>query len=523
MSAPPPEANRPSAIRRFLRGDYSLAISYCAVGLMVYLAIGLLLAGVSFTMHRQPFNPYGVMAVEVAIWSAIIAGQVFQSLGVWRSAVRHRRLAAASGMIGLWGVAAQALVVLGGAALAYAFVTLGMPQLSEGWRMAFEGDPDIPPYAIRLMRGGREAEITGGFKFGLARDAARVFVHAPALEVVHLNSGGGRLGEAIELAKLIRARGLATYTSASCSSACTIAFVAGRERFLKSGARIGFHRAIFAGVERADEMRELLTAANVERSFVERAVAQPSLSIWYPTGQELAAANVAMAEVDSYRFAASGLGPSPSLGDFRAALRRLPTLAAVETADPRTFDDSAELYQQRYFEGVPDGRIADEIHARKLMPLLRARLASAPDELLIDYARLMADQFEALGARDPNACFDYATKPGSAAAAALPVELRQRSEELAGQILRTKTARQTANPAELNAAVLALSQAMVAQYGADKVRLLVDPTKVGPEEHALFCKLSSAMFRTIAKLPPTQAGTQMSGIFSAMAQATPPR
>jgi hypothetical protein len=519
MPAPLPSSNRSTFIRRFLRGAYPLAFSYCAIGLAVYLAIGLLLMAVSFVMRRHAFNPYEVLAAVIVIWGAIILGQIFQSLGVWRSAMRHRRLAAAAGGIGLWGIAAQAVVILGGAGIAYAFVTRGVPQLSESWSMAFEGDPGIPPYAIRLMRNGREAEITGGFKFGLSQDAARLFAEAPHLEVVHLNSGGGRVGEAVELAKLIKARGLVTYTSESCASACTIAFVAGREHYLRSDARIGFHRAIFAGVERTDEMRELLRAAHVEHSFIERAMAQPAQAIWYPTEQELAAADVVMAVVDSYHFAASGLGPHPTLEDFAAVLRRTPSFAAMEGADKQTFDDSAELYQQRYFEGVPDGRIVDEIRTRELGPLLRARLVSAPDDLLIDYARLMADQFEALGARDADACFDYATRSGSRASASLPAELRRRDEELSVGVLHSRTLRQPASAAELNAATLTLSQAMIERYGADKIRLLIAPAKVTPAEHAIFCELSAGMFRTIAELPPALAGAELSGIFGAMTTA----
>ncbi|SKA37748.1 hypothetical protein SAMN02745126_05950 [Enhydrobacter aerosaccus] len=507
-------------IRRFVRGEYSLAVSYCTVGLIVYLTIGVLLAGVSFLMHRQAFNPYEVVGALIAIWSAIIIGQLFQSIGVWRSASRHRRVAIAAGRVGLWGMVAQAVIILSGIGIGYAFVKQGMPQLVESWRMAFEGDPDIPAYAIRIMRDGTEAEITGGFKYGLSHDAAKIFATAPNLRIVHLNSGGGRLGEAIELAKLIRARGLATYTSASCASACTIAFVAGRERYLKSGARIGFHRAIFAGVERTNEMRGLLRAANVEYTFIERAMAQPAYSIWYPTEQELRAANVVVTSVDPYRYAASGLGAKPTLADFKSALRRGPLFAALEATDRQGFEDSAELYQRRYFEGMPDGRIADEIRLKKIGPVVRMKLVTAPDELLIDYARLMADQFAALDERDADACFDFATRSGSNAAALLPAELRQREEELSIRVLEARTSREPPTAAELNAATLSLSQAMIDRYGAEKVRLLIDPARVLPAEHALFCALSAAMFRTIADLPPAEAGTEMSSIFSAMAKTT---
>lgn len=517
MPAPPPAPLSDSFVRRFWRGDVPLAFSYWGVGLPLIFVVALLLGIVSFVMHRQAFNPYEVVGALGIVWGTIILAFLFQSVGVWRSATRHRRIAATFGKLGIWGVAAQAVIVLSAGGLAYEVGRQGVPQLVEGWRMAVEGDPDIPPFSMRLMRDGTEAEITGGFKYGLARDAALLFAKAPNLRVVHLNSGGGRLGEAIELAKLIRARGLATYTSASCSSACTIAFVAGRDRYLKGGARIGFHRAVFAGAESSNEMRALLEAAHVEPAFVERAIDQPANTIWYPTEKELAAANVIMAVVDDNRYAASGLGLQPTLDDFKAALRRVPMFSAMQEASPKAFDDTAELYERRYFEGVPDGRIADEIRTTKFAPLLRARLVSAPDDLLIDYARLMADQFDALGTRDVEACFEFATRAADdTITQMLPDELRKREIDLSEKTLRDGTHRSLASAAEVRATSLALSEALVARFGVDKVRLLVEPAKVQPAQHALYCRLSAGMFRTIADLTPLQAGIEMSSIFAAM-------
>lgn len=517
---PPPSPDQPSFLRRFWRGDLSLAVSYWGVGLAVIVAVAAVLLAISFVIRHQAFNPYEVLAALTMIWSTILLGLTVQSVGVWRSARRHIRYWQGRGRLGIWGVAAQAVVVLGLLGAAGQLVFLGGPQFIESWQMAFQDDPSISPYAVRLMRDGTEAEIAGGFKYGLSRDAARLFAQAPNLKVVHLNSGGGRLGEAMELAKLIRARGLTTYTSASCSSACTIAFTAGRDRYLRSGAKLGFHRAIFAGTESTDEMRQLLRGGNVEPRFIERAVAQPANSIWYPSEKELAAANVIMAVVDDDRYAASGLGLAPTLEDFKIALRLSPTFAALEAADAETFADAADVYQKLYHEGVPDGRIADEIRTRLVAPLLLERRQSAPDDLMVAYAHLMADQYDALGAKSAEACFAFATRASTAdAVALLPPDLRQRDAALQERTLRARTRRKPTTPEELNEAALALSKALIARYGIDNVRLLASPANVTPAQHAAFCKLSAGMFRAIADdLQPPQAGAEMSAIFSGMAK-----
>src|SRR5471030_2192509 len=109
MSDPQParsSAARPSFVSRFWRGEVSLAVSYWGVGLIVILIVAVMLSGVSFVMHRQAFDPYAVVAALVVIWGTMVVGTSFQSIGVWRSAVRHRRVAATEGKSGHWGLIA---------------------------------------------------------------------------------------------------------------------------------------------------------------------------------------------------------------------------------------------------------------------------------------------------------------------------------------------------------------------------------------------------------------------------------
>ena len=270
---------------RFWRGGYSLALS-CRVIAPLVAALALALPeGVGYLVRAHDFDPFLILAAIVVLWATVAFAQSHLTVGVWRSAAKHRR-DVTIGKRGLWGVAAQAVLVVAALDLLRVFVLTAVPELTEGTRMAFLGDPALPLYSMRLMRDGTGAEIAGGFKYGLARDAETLFASAPQLRVVDLDSAGGRLGEAIKLARLIRARGLVTCTSVACVSACTIAYAAARERHLKAGARLGFHRSVFAGSENAAEMRKPLLAAGIDPSFVERAVAQPASSIWYPTDAE---------------------------------------------------------------------------------------------------------------------------------------------------------------------------------------------------------------------------------------------
>lgn len=479
-----------------------------------------LLAAIRGLVQQQTFNPYVIMLALVAIWAVLLAAQVFQSVGVWRSAARYRRERKVEGRLGLWGLAAQLAVIVAALGAVKVAAESAVPQLREGWRMAFLNDPDTPDYTLRLMRAGTEMEIAGGFKYGLARDAERLFASAPDLKVVHLNSAGGRLGEATALAQHIRARGLDTYTSAACASACTLAFAAGRQRWLKRGAKLGFHRAIFAGTETAEEMRALLLAAGLERSFVERAVAQSATSLWFPDELELLQAKAVSGIVDPYRFAVSGLGARPTIADIEAALRKVGIFAALETADPGLFADTAGVYRQRYLDGASEGEIVDEVRSAKVSPLLVGRLATAGNDILVAYALLLADQYEALNQQDSAACYEFAARAGNARTAAmLGPALQQREIELATRALQAGSKRRPAPPESLREGYAAVHEDLVASHGPVAVRLLAEPAKVTPAQYDLFCRLSSAMFRAIARLPALQAGDVMGSIFGSMGAA----
>jgi hypothetical protein len=180
--------------------------------------------------------------------------------------------------------------------------------------MAFWNDPNIPDYAIRNMRDGKEVEVAGGFKFGLTDDFKKILRASPQISVVHLNSAGGRIGEAQSLYGVIRDNRLITYTSSRCLSACTLAFAAGRERWIHRRGKLGFHSPTFPGMKEADLreasqlQREAFVLAGFDRGFVDRALSTPNKDMWTPSIEELSRAQVVTAISDGNDFAASGFG-----------------------------------------------------------------------------------------------------------------------------------------------------------------------------------------------------------------------
>ena len=516
---PAPQTSNP--LLRFWRGGYSLAVSFWLIGLALYgLGIAAIL-GLTILIYREPYDPQVIALAIFGTWAVTVPILFVQAVGIWRSAVRSRKDRLDSRWRWLCARLAQLSVLAVIVLVAVRFGQVGIPQVEAAWRMAYEGDPEVPAYSLRVVREGTELEITGGFKYGLTLQARALAAASPNLKVVHLSSIGGRIGEALELVKLLKERHLSTYVGTSCLSACTIAFIAGENRYLKAGGKLGFHRESFAGVESSDLMRKLLLDAGIERPFVDRVAAQSAAGMWYPSLGELQAAHVVTETVDSHRFAATGLGATPTPGAFARDLHTNGIFRAFEDIDPFVFESLVEEFQRRYGAGQSEGDIQDGLTAM-IARRIRQHIATADNQVLVDYANLMADQYAAVGARDPRACFIRLTQGATAGQSVFfSQELRDRETVLQERALRSSFPR-TAVPQDLlQANYAAIFKQLSDRYSADELALFGHAEKVRPAQYATYCRLATAIFRGIAALPPMRAGDVMSAIFTSM-NATQP-
>jgi len=435
---------------RFWDGSYSLPFSYWVVSFLGNLiATGLIGVWVAIFEGAEVY-PYTLAAYVVVLWTLVVGWTVFQLVGVWRSATQYREGKRKQNKSSVWGVLAQITLILGGFNLAATCLNVVVPQLREVLQVAFENDPSIPDYTIRVMRNGTEIEIAGGFKYGLANDMEKIMLASPQIKVVHLNSLGGRLQEAKKVARIVRTKGLVTYTSSECASACSIAFAAGRDRWIRTGAKLGFHRASFAGEELGSVMLRDMLEAGYDRSFADRAIAYSADKMWYPSVSELEAAKVISGVVDNYKFAASGYGIRPGTEDFAKELRNQPLFGAIAKSEPLAFANMTNKFQKNYVDGVPEGAIQDEIRANTMIPLILSRLPRADNQIQVDYAKLIADQYDAVGSVDAKACYDYAVN-GSNVGSVIKLfgtELKQREFRLFELLLASSVAGRTSSSQE---------------------------------------------------------------------------
>lgn len=210
----------------------------------------------------------------------------------------------------LWGRAAQALVII--ATMAALIVITGAVQrigarqsyheFGKRWEAATSR-----VYDVTQVPGTTLARLVGDMQNGTTRVLEKWFIEHPNITGIILDSTGGRVYEGRGVARLVREKGLDTYTMTGCYSACTIAYIAGVKRFVVDGAKLGFHQYTYATAKNlgyldssAEQDKDLSSyrSRGIDEGFIERVFDASSSDMWFPDYDQLIASRVIDAVVD---------------------------------------------------------------------------------------------------------------------------------------------------------------------------------------------------------------------------------
>jgi hypothetical protein len=285
---PLPKPQSQNYFARHWRGELSLPKSYWLNGILGGVAVGAVIAGFGIAIARHDDAwPLSWLVALGAIWLCVLVFTTWQAVGVWRSATRYKR----SGR-SFWGGAAKTMIVIGVIQTAASFATIGAPQLAGIFEIV-TGDSEVGPHQFHILANGQMLEFSGGITFGVAREMEGFLDAMGGAKTVRLNSIGGRIREAQRMSDIIKARSLSTFVVRDCLSACTIVFLGGKERYLLSSARLGFHQPAFRGMttsaRRGTIAEEVLRLQRfgLSKAFAERANAATPSGMWYPDKDEL--------------------------------------------------------------------------------------------------------------------------------------------------------------------------------------------------------------------------------------------
>jgi hypothetical protein len=507
------------------RGQYPLWVSYWIInGVIPGAVLGLVLIAVASlkSSFRLEYEPTQIFFTIFSVWLFVAVVTVWQIVGLWRSANNRVAQRASIGKRAPWATLAKfsaILIVIQGIAV---FAMSGWPQLRETFRMAFMGDPDMPDYAFRLMRDGTEIEIRGGFKYGLTHDFSKLLKESGRIRVVHLDSIGGRIGEAEKLFKIIRDEGLTTYVSSKCASACTLAFAAGRQRYISKSAILAFHAPAFPGLdkkgleENVAEQTELFSQAGFSPDFVKRALTTPNEDLWKPTIPELLEAKAITGVSDGTQFAASGYGDTTKEGIATTLAKASSVFAAIKEHLPDDYDTMVDTFYQSYLRGDTEARSV-EIARAQLVQLLGSLRPLADDDVLADFAILTSDTFQRLRLKSAKLCYDVAldTKGVVSYREFMSEDLLKRDVALNERIIRTAVKRDPVDDSE-TAQLWPQVRKMLNGLGVANADIeLLGSEKVAPGQYEAYCKAQIALFKAIGTMPVKDAAILMRATLTA--------
>ena len=314
---------------RHWRGELSLPVSYWVNGVLANLLLMVTLFGTAYVISSIKTD-YAALLYWIVAMLLMSVACVWQSVGIWRSAGYY----ANQGGRRIWSLLARLAVILGVINLLNVYQATFIPALRESVEFA-EWLSDVD-WTIEVSDDGSEVEVRGGIKHGIAKDFEAALSANPGLEVVHVNlHQGGVIAEARRMQQMIRDRQLTTYVSGECVSACTLVFLGGTTRLLKTYGRIGFHAYSIPGIRTEDmayqnDSQDLIRLG-VDAAFAEQVFAIPKDDMWYPDVEELLEANVIHEVVEGSGFRLTGTSYDASTRQFEALDEKMATMAAAET------------------------------------------------------------------------------------------------------------------------------------------------------------------------------------------------
>ena len=271
-------------IRRFWRGEVGL-----------WSAILVYLLGLCLLLNSVQELAGGMADGLVFVLVAFCCGPVliWQGVGLIRTCSTH--LTNGGDVFLTWAGYSMLLVVIA--------MTLSQSVGSVLATRYFQPEPVVEagPVFLPLRADGRTAELSGDIDYQRRDALHRTLAEQPQVTRIVLQSNGGLVYAARNIAQIIEAQRLDTHVEGVCSSACTLVFAAGRNRTMGSNAKLGFHAygkvskfhlLSVDAEEEQDKDAAFLRRRGISEAFLAKIYAGSIDTLWQPDRQELIEAGV---------------------------------------------------------------------------------------------------------------------------------------------------------------------------------------------------------------------------------------
>lgn len=403
LAAEPGQLDSRNYFMAHWRGQLSLSKSFWLNGVGIgYLLAVLLVSGIAKLIEASDVSLRMLAGISIMIFALAALIWLWAITGILRSASKHTARGGSGLVAGLTILLAlsNVLGVLLKASSSY------VPQMKE-FAMLATGHDNMKRVGISGVAKGDVLNLRGTIGEGSMANFVEALEKNPRVKTISLNSPGGRLREAQQIARLLKSRQLNTYVEGECSSACTYVFLAGKDRAATPNAHIGFHQPSFPGIGEAElaiateNMAKHYRVANLPEDFIQIAINTKAEGMWYPSREEMVKARV-ITRV-SLGGEANALFDMQSREEVFKNLSNSTVWRNYERRAPGKIEQVTDLIWSMKLAGKDSQTIQDAVKLASKDVYLLA-LKSAPDDLLDEYAQLLSEQLEAARQISPQAC-----------------------------------------------------------------------------------------------------------------------
>jgi ATP-dependent protease ClpP protease subunit len=390
--------------KRHWRGELSLAVSFWVNFVLVTIIRFLLESWLAESSAMN--NPMvGAQIASAYIFVTLALIYPWQLVGLWRSAVNHAERSERA----LWSSLAKIVV---GVSLIQTVVSLNAlwPTYRYLYQTGFRPDK-LGDYQVELADNRQLIHLEGGFGLGIAREVEQLIAENPSVNGIILDSVGGRVSEGRELSKIILSNGLDTYTLTGCHSACGIAFISGKKRYMAKGANLAFHqyRAGLKSVESttdltAEQTRDLaiFRKQGISQKFMDRLYSAKSDDFWYPTIYDMLTSGVIHEIVDPTTLISLNYNWF-NASELDNSLKGTPGFSAIKEHDPEIYQQIITVLGAQLENGASLIEIQGALE-NYIGILARKSFSKTSDRALIMYANASVIRKKKLERTDPILC-----------------------------------------------------------------------------------------------------------------------
>jgi hypothetical protein len=383
------------------RGELSLALSFWVNFCLINIII---MSLVNWFVQNSPID-HPVISARIAIIIVIFSLFIYawQLVGLWRSTNRHVVLGGKAS----WAHAAQVIVIL--------CIISNLINIATHWgaykdtyKLGFQKD-STSAYSLTLRRNNSLIHLEGGLRFGVSKDVAALLNDHPDIKGIILDSIGGRVYEGRELSKLILIYGLDTYSLKGCYSAGTIAFISGTNRFLGTGANLGFHQysmdyeqlSEFANLEgEQEEDLRIFKRKDIKKEFLEKLYDTTAEDLWYPSIDELLSSGVIHGLVNHSDLTPVEYSEDIKSIDIKKVFLNKPLYRAIQKYEPDVFEQMMIIMDEQIKKGATALEIRGTL-ANNISVLAFRIMPKSGDNSLVRFYQLFIKSLKKLVETDP--------------------------------------------------------------------------------------------------------------------------